>query len=539
MSEAVHSRAKPPVLDVRGLHIAFADEKESRTVVHGLDYSLAAGQTLALVGESGSGKTVSALAPLGLLPANARIEAQSMSFDGKAIDALGLQELRGGSVGVIFQEPLTALNPLHTVRRQIAEAITLHRSFKGQALDNEVLELLHKVHIDDPERRLSAYPHQLSGGQRQRVMIAMALANRPRLLIADEPTTALDLTTQAEILDLIVALQKSEGMALLMITHDLNLVRHMAMQVAILDKGRLVESGPPQQLFTHPRSPVTRALVDAERLPAREDQAPQGSPLLSASGLRVAFQIGAYLPFTRKRVFVAVDGVDLEVRPRETLGIVGESGSGKTTLIEALMRLNRASGRVTIGPHDLYTLKPAALRALRGRMPVVFQDPFGSLSPRMSAGEIIADGLTIHAPQDRAERRAEKVQSIMEEVGLDPAMASRYPHEFSGGQRQRIAIARALILQPDIMFLDEPTSALDKTVQRQVIHLLLRLQHRHDMAFVLVSHDLNVIRALSHRILVMQKGRIVEQGDAKSIFSRPQAPYTQRLLRAATYGKTS
>ncbi len=525
------------LLEVEDLAVHFRLEGGILEAVRGVSFTLERGETLALVGESGSGKTVTALSIPQLLPyprafhpkGSIRLLGQEMI----GADEATLRSIRGNRVGMVFQEPMTSLNPLHTVEKQIAEVLLLHRRMGREAARARVLELLRLVGIDDPERRLSAYPHQLSGGQRQRVMIAMAIANEPDLLIADEPTTALDVTIQAQILALLKDLQRRLGMALLLITHDLTIVRRIADRVAVMREGCIVEQGPTARVLQRPRHPYTRALLAAEPKGPPLEPDPQAPVLLEAHGLRVHYPIQKGLLRRTVGRVKAVDGVDLVVRRGQTLGVVGESGSGKTTLGLALLRLISSEGRIVFDGRDIQGWSWKRMRPLRREMQIVFQDPYGSLSPRMSVGEIVAEGLDVHGiGRNRAERR-ERVARILEEVGLDPAVMDRYPHEFSGGQRQRIAIARAMVLEPRFVVLDEPTSALDVSVQAQIVELLRDLQRRRGVAYLFISHDLRVIRALAHEILVMRAGRVVEAGPARRILEAPQHPYTRALVRAA------
>ncbi len=525
------------LLEVEDLAVHFRLEGGILEAVRGVSFTLEKGETLALVGESGSGKTVTALSIPQLLPyPRAFHPGGSIRLLGREMigaDEATLRAIRGNRVGMVFQEPMTSLNPLHTVEKQIAEVLLLHRRMDRAQARRRVLELLELVGIDDPERRLSAYPHQLSGGQRQRVMIAMAIANEPDLLIADEPTTALDVTIQAQILALLQDLQRRLGMALLLITHDLAIVRRIADRVAVMREGRIVEQGPTARVLQRPRHPYTRELLAAEpKGPPREPD-PAAPVLLEARDLRVHYPIQKGLLRRTVGWVKAVDGVDLMVRRGQTLGVVGESGSGKTTLGLALLRLITSEGRIVFDGRDIQGWSWKQMRPLRREMQIVFQDPYGSLSPRMSVGEIIAEGLQVHGiGRDRAERR-ERVARILEEVGLDPAVMDRYPHEFSGGQRQRIAIARAMVLEPRFVVLDEPTSALDVSVQAQIVALLRELQRRHGVAYLFISHDLRVVRALAHEILVMRAGRVVEAGPARRILETPRHPYTRALVRAA------
>ena len=521
-----------PLLRVEDLTIAFGP----RPVVRNLSFSLHRGETLALVGESGSGKSLSALSTLRLLPPAARILSGRIALDGTdvlAADDRALQRLRGGVAGMIFQEPMTSLNPLHGIGRQVGEAVTLHRPLAGAALRARVLELLRLAGLPRAEERIGAYPHQLSGGQRQRVMIAAALANDPKLLIADEPTTALDVTIQAQILELLADLKSRLGMAMLLITHDLAIVRRHADRVVVMQDGEAVEQDTAAALFAAPQHPYTRMLL-ATQPHGRPAPVAAGAPVVvEAEAVRVHFPIRQGLLRRQAGAVKAVDGVSLAVREGETLGLVGESGSGKTTLGLALLRLEGSEGAIRFEGRDIQPLARRALRPLRRRMQIVFQDPYGSLSPRLSAGEIIGEGLEVHEPGLARAAREAAVAAALEEVGLDPGMAQRYPHEFSGGQRQRIAIARALVLKPRLLVLDEPTSALDVTVQAQVVELLRALQARHRLAYLFISHDLRVVRALAHRIIVLKDGRVVEEGEAEHLATAPREPYTRALMAAA------
>jgi microcin C transport system ATP-binding protein len=522
------------LLQVRDLSVTFRQDGRDIPAVRGVSYEVRAGETVALVGESGSGKSVTALANVGLLPDSARV-AGSIRFGTDEMvgaDAARLRKVRGNDVSFIFQEPMTSLNPLHTIERQITEALDLHQGLTGATARDRTIELLTKVGIREPERRLADYPHQLSGGQRQRVMIAMALANGPRLLVADEPTTALDVTIQAQILELLADLKRTEGMAMLFITHDLGIVRRVADRVCVMQNGEIVEQGPTATVFADPRHPYTRKLLAAE--PAGgPDPVPEGAPTVLETGdLRVWFPIQR--GFLRRTVghVKAVNAATLTLAAGETLGIVGESGSGKTTLALAVLRLLSSQGSIRFEGTDIANLRSGALRPLRRQMQIVFQDPFGSLSPRLTVEEIVSEGLGVHGLPTGAGARA-MVADILTEVGLDPAMMHRYPHEFSGGQRQRIAIARAMILKPRLVVLDEPTSALDMTVQVQIVDLLRRLQRRYGLAYMFISHDLRVVRAMAHRIIVMKDGDVVEAGLADRLLAEPQHPYTRTLLAAA------
>ena len=521
-----------PLLEVSDLRIGFVQGGRRTEAVHGVSFTVGKGETVALVGESGSGKSITALSTVSLLPDSAEVTG-SIRYAGQEMlgrSAAELRRIRGNDISFIFQEPMTSLNPLHTLERQITESLELHQGLSGAAARARVIELLEKVGIRDAESRLGAYPHQLSGGQRQRVMIAMALANGPDLLIADEPTTALDVTIQAQILDLLADLKRSEGMSLLFITHDLGVVRRIADRVCVMQNGAIVEQGPTEAVFSAPRHPYTQKLLAAEPT-GRPDPVPAGAEeLLRTENLRVWFPIQTGLLRRVTGHVKAVNAATLSVRAGETLGVVGESGSGKTTLALAILRLIRSEGPVVFLGRDIQGWTSRQMRAVRGDMQIVFQDPFGSLSPRMTAGEIIAEGLSVHG--DGAGAR-ERVAAIMGEVGLDPAAMDRYPHEFSGGQRQRIAIARAMILRPKLVVLDEPTSALDMTVQVQIVELLRDLQRRHRLAYLFISHDLRVVRALSHKVMVMRQGDVVEAGEAAAIFAEPQTDYTRALLAAA------
>ncbi|MFN3646411.1 MAG: ABC transporter ATP-binding protein [Gemmobacter sp.] len=521
-----------PILDVSGLSVRFRQDGQVIDAVRGVSFAVGRGETVALVGESGSGKSVSALASVGLLPDSAEI-AGSIRYAGQEMvgaDPATLRRIRGNDISFVFQEPMTSLNPLHTIERQLAEALALHQGLTGEAARARILDLLTKVGIRDPESRLGAWPHQLSGGQRQRVMIAMALANGPDLLIADEPTTALDVTIQAQILDLLMQLKRSEGLSLLFITHDLNIVRRIADRVCVMQKGEIVEQGPTARVFAAPEHPYTQKLLAAEPKGTPDPVPPDAPEVLRTEGLKVWFPIQR--GFLRRTVghVKAVNGATIALRAGETLGVVGESGSGKTTLALAILRLIRSEGPVALLGRDIAGLSGADLRPLRREMQIVFQDPYGSLSPRMTAGQIIAEGLGIHGATGDP---AAQVAQIMAEVGLDPAMSVRYPHEFSGGQRQRIAIARAMILRPRVVVLDEPTSALDMTVQVQIVELLRGLQRRHGLAYLFISHDLRVVRAMAHQVIVMRAGDVVEQGPAEAVFGAPANPYTRELLAAA------
>jgi len=526
------------LLSVRDLHVTFAVPGGAVEAVRGISFDLSRGETLALVGESGSGKSVTALSILQLLPYPAASHAPTtrIAFDG--IELAGAREstmrdIRGNRIAMVFQEPMTSLNPLHTIEKQVAETLYLHKRMTPGAVRARVIELLRLVGLSEAERRLDAYPHQLSGGQRQRVMIAMALANEPDILIADEPTTALDVTIQAQILKLLRDLQQRFGMALLLITHDLGIVRKMADQVLVMTKGEVVESGIVAEVFAQPRHDYTRHLLAAEPQGRPQPVAPDATALVAAQDLKVWFPIRSGVLRRVSGHVKAVDGIGFELRRGETLGVVGESGSGKTTLGLALLRLIAGEGLIRFDGQRLDGLSERQMRPLRREMQIMFQDPFSSLSPRLSVAQIVEEGLKVHhIGRNSAERRA-LIEQVLLEVGLDPDSTERYPHEFSGGQRQRIAIARAMVLKPRFVVLDEPTSALDMSVQAQVVALLRELQRRHGLSYLFISHDLRVVRALAHQVLVMKDGKIVEAGAAQQIFERPAHAYTRALMAAA------
>ncbi len=526
-----------PLLEVRDLSVDFGAGAAAVHAVRKVSFTIERGETLALVGESGSGKSVTALSVLQLLPyPMARHPTGSIRFRGEELvgaPADTLRAVRGNRIAMIFQEPMTSLNPLHTIERQVSETLLLHKGLTRDAARARTLELLKQVGIPEATKRLDAYPHQLSGGQRQRVMIAMALANEPDLLIADEPTTALDVTIQAQILKLLKTLQKRYGMALLFITHDLGIVRKMADRVCVMSKGDIVEQGPVAQVFDSPSHTYTKHLLSAEPKGRPLAGAPDAPVVLAAGDVKVHFPIKRGLLRRTVGYIKAVDGVSIELRAGHTVGIVGESGSGKTTLGLALLRLEKSEGTIQFDGRDLRAVPPPQLRPLRREMQIVFQDPYGSLSPRMSIEQIVGEGLDVHGiAKDPAERR-QLVDDVLSEVGLDPSMRDRYPHEFSGGQRQRIAIARAMVLRPRFVVLDEPTSALDMSVQAQIVDLLRDLQARYKLAYLFISHDLKVVRALADEVVVMQGGVVVERGSAKQIFEAPRTPYTQALIAAA------
>ena len=524
-----------PLLSIRNLRVDFRQGERAVHAVRGVSLDIAPGETVALVGESGSGKSVAALSVLRLLPPTAQLSGAVLFQDRDLMQASArdLRGVRGNGIGMIFQEPMTSLNPLHTIERQVSEIMIVHRGLSRAAARARVIELLEHVGIDDPVGRLAAYPHQLSGGQRQRVMIAMALANEPDLLIADEPTTALDVTVQAQILALLKRLQAELGMAMLFITHNLGIVQRMADSTLIMTRGEIVERGPTAEVFAAPRHSYTRHLLSAQPKGTPPERRPDAPTVVDARDVRVWFPIKRGLLRRVVGHIKAVDGVSVAVREGETLGIVGESGSGKSTLGLALLRLISSQGRIVYLGRDLQGLSWRAMRPLRRNMQIVFQDPYGSLSPRMSVAEIVAEGLQVHHPDLDAAERDRRVVSALVEVGLDPADRFRYPHEFSGGQRQRIAIARAIVLEPKFLVLDEPTSALDVSVQATVVDLLRDLQRRHGLSFLFISHDLKVVRALANEIIVMRAGKVVEQGPADEVFQRPKQAYTRALLAAA------
>jgi len=588
--------AAAPLLEVSSLRIAFKSRDRIREVVYGVDFSISANETLALVGESGSGKTVSAQSILRLLlSASASYPGGKILFRGRDILSAGedeLRSLRGREIGMVFQEPMSSLNPLHTVEQQIGETLFLHRGLSRSQARPVTLQWLDRVGLAEPEKKLRSYPHQLSGGERQRVMIAMALANEPALLIADEPTTALDVTVQAQILDLLLQLQRELGMAMLFITHNLEIVSRVADRVAVMQDGLIVETGPVEKVFTSPEHPYTKRLLSADPEAAGREGSPavgdsaqtpagaqshagaqtpagaapptdgaqsvgtqthsgaqtpagaksvggaalagesSGVPVLEGRGIKVWFPVQKGFLRRSAEWIKAVDGVDAVLYPGETLGIAGESGSGKTTLGKALLKLTASSGEIRLGGIRIDELEGAPLRLLRRRMQIIFQDPFGSLNPRMTVADIIAEGLEAHGMKDRTERDA-LVCETLREVGLDPEIRFRYPHEYSGGQRQRIAIARALVLKPEVLVLDEPTSSLDRTVQFQVIALLRDIQRKHGLSYIFISHDLKVLRALSHRLMIMKAGRVVEQGLSSEVFANPKDAYTRNLISTA------
>ncbi|MGX1500694.1 oligopeptide transport system ATP-binding protein [Labrenzia sp. MBR-25] len=528
------SETKKTVLSIKDLKVDFETATGTINAVQGVDIHVQAGETVAIVGESGSGKSQTMMAAMGLLASNGRTRGEVI-YEGRNILGLPvgkLNKIRGAKITMIFQEPMTSLDPLYTIGRQLAEPMVVHGGLSWKAAKAKALDLLKLVNIPEPERKINAYPYEMSGGQRQRVMIAMSLANDPDVLIADEPTTALDVTTQAQILDLLADLQKRLGMAVIFITHDLGIVRRIADRVYVMKTGEVVENGETGQIFNRPAHPYTRMLLDAEptghKLPV-PDSAPV---LLEAQKVAVEFELDS--GFLKPRhVLRAVDNISFSLRKGQTLGIVGESGSGKSTLGRAVLNLLPAGGRVVFHGQQITGKSRAEMRALRKDMQLIFQDPFGSLSPRMTVGQIISEGLMVHEPSLSGRQRDERACQALEEVSLDPAMRNRYPHEFSGGQRQRIAIARTMVLKPELVVLDEPTSALDRTIQKQVVELLRDLQKAHGLTYLFISHDLAVVRAISDTVMVMQRGKVVEAGTADAIFEAPKCDYTKELIGAA------
>jgi microcin C transport system ATP-binding protein len=526
-----------PLLSIRDLSVAFGFAARQTLAVDRVSFDIGQGETVALVGESGSGKSVTALSVLKLLPyPSAHHPSGSILFKGRDLLPLSEREMRkvrGDDITIVFQEPMTSLNPLHTIEKQIGEILLLHRGLAGDAARRRTLEVLTQVGIPEPETRLASYPHQLSGGQRQRVMIAMALANEPDLLIADEPTTALDVTVQAQILKLLQDIQKQVGMSLLFITHDLGIVRKIAQKVCVMKEGEIVEQGEVARVFAAPAHPYTRALLGAEPKPDPAPPQPNAPMVLQTTDLKVWFPIKRGV--LRKVIghIKAVDGISVELRKGETLGVVGESGSGKTTLGLALLRLISSDGPIVFMGNQLQGLRFKQMRPFRRDMQIVFQDPYGSLSPRLSVADIIKEGLEVHQPAMSERERDGRVVRALADVGLDPAWRFRFPHEFSGGQRQRIAVARAIVLEPTFVVLDEPTSALDMLIQSQMVDLLRDLQKRRDLTYLFISHDLRVVAALASRLLVMRQGKVVEAGDAATLFKNPQTDYTRALFAAA------
>ena len=526
------------VLKIQDLNVAFSQDGRQVDAVRGVSFEVARGEVVALVGESGSGKSVTAMSSVALLGANAKVTG-SIRYNGQQMvgaTADLLQQVRGNEISFIFQEPMTSLNPLHTIEKQLRESIELHQdplhSLTGAEIEARIIALLERVGLPDPASRLGAYPHQLSGGQRQRVMIAMALANGPELLIADEPTTALDVTIQAQILDLLMLLKQQDGMGMLFITHDLGIVRQIADRVCVMQDGKIVETGPTKDIFNAPQHSYTQKLLNAHSVGAPQPFDPSASVIAEAKNAKIWFPIQRGLLKRTVGHVKAVNDVSLTLRAGETIGIVGESGSGKSTLAMAIMRLISFQGKIVFDGRDIGALKTRDLRALRKDMQIVFQDPYGSLSPRMTCAQIIAEGLGVHGtPSGRSQE--DLVEEILQEVGLDPEMQHRYPHEFSGGQRQRIAIARAMVMRPKLVVLDEPTSALDMTVQVQIVDLLRNLQKAHGLAYLFISHDLRVVRAMSHSVIVMKEGDVVEHGPVSDVFEAPKTQYTRGLMAAA------
>ena len=538
--EARNGRSAPPqreLIKVEDLSVDFRGGGKITHAVKHVSLDIGRAETMALVGESGSGKTVTALSILKLLPyPSASHPSGKIWFKGENLMSLrdaALRSIRGNNISMIFQEPMTSLNPLHTIEQQVGEILKIHRGLSDRAARERVLDLLGKVGIDDPKGRLASYPHQLSGGQRQRVMIAMALANEPDLLIADEPTTALDVTIQAQILDLLAKLKDEFHMAMLLITHDLGIVRKMADRVCVMNNGEIVERGATQQIFASPQHPYTKHLLASEPKGAPPPANAKAQTILEAKDLKVWFPIKRGFLRSIVGYIKAVDGIDLAVKEGQTLGVVGESGSGKTTLGLALLRLISSDGPIVYLGNRIDGYDSKRMRPLRRHMQIVFQDPYGSLSPRLSVGQIIEEGLLIQNHGLSQDERNARVARALKEVGLDPAWRDRYPHEFSGGQRQRIAIARALVLEPKFLILDEPTSALDVSVQAQIVDLLRALQRKHKLAYLFISHDLKVVRALANSIIVLRQGKVVEQGSARTVFAKPKTDYTKALLAAA------
>lgn len=539
-SERMNIDASKPLLEVEDLSVSFRQRQQRQTIiadiVKNISFNLHAGETLALVGESGSGKSLSALSILQLLPyPQAFHPTGSIRYRGTELvnaEQTVLQKVRGNDISIIFQEPMTALNPLHVIEKQIAESLSLHQAISGANARAKIIELLTQVGIDHPASRLGAYPHQLSGGQRQRVMLAMALANKPQLLLADEPTTALDVTVQAKILDLLKDLQQQRNLGILLITHDLNMVRKVADRVLVMQAGRIVEGGATTRIFTAPEKQYTQTLLSAQPKP-RAPAAPTDNKIIEVAHLKVWFPIKQGILKRTVGYVKAVNDASLLLKPGHTVGIVGESGSGKTTLALALLRLIKSEGRISYLGNNINRVEGKQLKAMRRQLQMVFQDPYGALSPRLSITEIVSEGLDAHSLVTDADERDRRVVEILKEVEIDPEVRYRYPHELSGGQRQRIAIARALIMAPKVLFLDEPTSALDRTVQMQVLELLNRIQRQHGLSYVFISHDISVVRAIADELLVMQAGDVVEQGNAAGIFESPAHPYTRALLNAA------
>ncbi|WP_413992640.1 ABC transporter ATP-binding protein [Labrys okinawensis] len=540
-ADVTQSKDNETVLDISGLDVRFATPDGELRAVKGVDIKVGRGETVAIVGESGSGKSQTMMAAMGLLAGNGRATG-SVRYRGRELLGLRPKELnkvRGAKITMIFQEPMTSLDPLYRIGRQVAEPIVHHQGIGYAEARKQVIELLRLVGIPHPERRVDAYPHEMSGGQRQRVMIAMALANQPDVLIADEPTTALDVTVQAQILALLADLRERLGMAIVFISHDLNVVRRFADRVYVMRYGEVVEEGPIEEVFSRPRNPYTQMLLAAEPTGSKAPPRAGAPVLLEGRDVKVSFHLPGGGLFSRHAAIElkAVDGVSLRLQQGQTIGIVGESGSGKSTLGRALLRLLASQGHVLFDGKDISQADRTRMRPLRRALQLVFQDPYGSLSPRMTVGAIVTEGLKVHEPNLSAAERDKRAIQALTEVGLDPLARNRYPHEFSGGQRQRIAIARAMILKPKVVVLDEPTSALDRSVQKQIVELLRELQAAHDLSYLFISHDLAVVRALSDYVIVMREGRIVEEGPTRQIFDAPRQAYTKALM-AAALGKT-
>lgn len=527
--------ASETILSVKDLRVRFRTLDGAVEAVKGINIHVNAGETVAVVGESGSGKSQTMMAAMSLLASNGEASGH-VDYRGRNLLTLSKSELnkvRGRKISMIFQEPMTSLDPLYSIGNQLIEPIRRHRGLSAAAAHEEALKLLRLVHIPDPERRMKSYPHEMSGGQRQRVMIAMALANDPDILIADEPTTALDVTIQAQILMLLAELQRKLGMAIVFITHDLGIVRRFADRVYVMRQGEVVEEGEAEAIFANPRHAYTKMLLAAEPKGTKSPPPADAPVVLEGRNVEVTFRIGGGFLAGEPLMLRAVDHISIRLQRNQTIGIVGESGSGKSTLGRALLRLLPSDGLIRFGDRDISTADRRQMRPLRRQMQLVFQDPFGSLSPRMTVGQVVTEGLLVHEPNLSGKQRDERAVEALREVGLDPNARNRYPHEFSGGQRQRIAIARAMILKPKMVVLDEPTSALDRSVQKQIVELLRKLQADHELSYLFISHDLSVVRALADYIIVMKQGKIVEEGPTEEIFSNPRAPYTQTLMNAA------
>ncbi len=526
---------KNPLLSVENISVTFKTVDGVVEAVKGANFTVAAGETIAIVGESGSGKSQSMMAAMGLLASNGSATGKAL-YQGQNLLTMTKAELnkfRGSKISMIFQEPMTSLDPLYTIGNQLIEPIAQHSGLDPKAAQARALEMLKLVKIKDPERRMRSYPHELSGGQRQRVMIAMALANKPDLLIADEPTTALDVTIQAEVLELLAELQKRLGMGMIFITHDLGIVKRIASRVYVMRKGEVVEEGYTKDIFANPKHEYTKALLAAEPTGHKLPPAANAKAVLAGTDMQVTFNIGGGFMGGANLVIKAVDHISVTLKQGQTIGIVGESGSGKSTLARALLRMVPSTGHVRLLDQDITKLSRADMRPLRKQLQVVFQDPFGSLSPRLTAGEIVTEGLLVHDPSLSRAQRDERAIAAFAEVGIDPALRNRYPHEFSGGQRQRIAIARAIVLKPKVLVLDEPTSALDRQVQKQIVDLLRHLQSTYGLSYLFISHDLAVVRALADHIIVMKDGKLVEQGSPDEVLNHPREEYTKRLMLAA------